>query len=181
MTKLTVPNPETPPLRTINRKKMLSEAYSLILQGPTFYILFLILGYSLAMPAFFLINIKNFGFLYFSDSSLTNLTYFSAAVAFASRIGSGEAVDKWGTFKVYKFVLVLASFTVLAFLFMSDNYWVFCLSIGVFYLLYALASVMLTGLTTFCYGIELGTRLQKYMFLSKSVGGILALFLDAVL
>jgi hypothetical protein len=132
MTKLAVPNLLGSP-RKLNRKKMLREAYSLILQGRTFYILFLILSYSLAMPAFFLINVKNFGFEYFSDSSLTNLTYFSAAVAFISRIGSGEAVDKWGTFKVYKFVLVLASFTVLAFLFMSDRFWVFCLSIGVFY------------------------------------------------
>lgn len=52
---------------------------------------------------------------------------------------------------------------------------------GMFYLLYAFASVLLTGMTTFFYGIELGQRLQRYMFLAKCGGGLLALFFDMVL
>jgi hypothetical protein len=72
----------------------------------SFWIFFLFLTYVLGMPSFFLINIKNFGFEFYDDQTLTNVAIFGTVVAFSSRIGSGILIDKYGTVTIFKLMLV---------------------------------------------------------------------------
>lgn len=93
----------------IEKDEVYEKEYQRILSTKRFAILFMILAYILGMPAFFLINIKNFGLIYYSDLTLTNLSLLMAAVAFCSRIGSGHAVDLWGTINVFKKLILMTS------------------------------------------------------------------------
>lgn len=88
--------------------EVIEEKTKSVLKSYIFYVLFILVSYILAMPAFFLINVKNFGLQNFTDSTMTKVTFYAAVVAFASRLGSGMSVDKYGTFMTLR-VFILAT------------------------------------------------------------------------
>jgi len=108
------------------------------------------------MPSFFLINIKNFGYRYFDDKIMTHISIFATCVAFISRMGCGILIDKYGTIKTWKVLMIFVTFAVLVFYFLRQEFYAFLFCIGVFYVIYCFASVLLPGLTTFFFGIEVG-------------------------
>lgn len=99
----------------------------------SFWIFFLFLSYVLGMPSFFLINIKNFGFEFYDDQTLTNISIFGTVVAFSSRIGCGIFIDKYGTIPIFKLMLLLSTLGIVLFQLYPGDLTIFILCIGIFY------------------------------------------------
>lgn len=65
------------------------------------------LSYSLSIPLFFMTNVKNFGFQYFSDNDIAYVAYIGTITSVIARLVCGVCADKFGILTVMIFDQVL--------------------------------------------------------------------------
>lgn len=85
-----------------------------------FWVLWMTMAVSIALPSFYMINIKSFGMKYFDNDSVINYASFVATFSgFSSKMLSGVLIDKFGAIVTFRVVTCIGGLTVLLFCFLG--------------------------------------------------------------
>ena len=150
-----------------------------VLCSPKFWFLFMSLSYSLSIPLFFMTNVKNFGFQYFSDNDIAYVAYIGTITSVIARLVCGVCADKFGILTVMIFDQVLVIIAVQLFYFFSYSYIAFLVIMGIFYMNHGICCVLVSSLMSFVYGVDVGMAIQPIMQASWVIGGLFMVILDA--
>ena len=102
-----------------------SQEANQIMKSHNFITIFVILSYCASIPLFFMINIKNLGLNYFSDSEVSFLADISVVLSVISTLLTGVLIDKFGASKILTASLVISTFETCLYYFYPDNLWVY--------------------------------------------------------
>ena len=153
--------------------------YKQVIRSADFWILLVVMSFSIAVPSFYMINMKSFGLQHFNDDVITHTSFIATFCSFTSKILSGILIDKYGSVVTFRIATTIGMIAIGIFYLYGHELVFFYIISGLFFQYYSFISVLMASITSSFYGIVLGRKLQRINYMAWAFSSVLVYSVDA--
>lgn len=160
------------------KEEIIKKQTSDVRKSWNFWVHFIVQLYLTCIPIFINFNIMIIGLKLFTQEQVNFISYFQTFALLLSTIGLGIFMDKYGAKMSSIALTVLLTLALVIFLYFRNNYFFFCISTAIFFIVHGSLDTYKGVFLNKVYNSEIALNLQSLFACSKPLCAILSYALD---